>query len=219
MHVVGVERKEAVDAGVEFGAQSVLDALAHHRALLARDGEHVGLLVGQDGLAEGDVEVLLGPVVVAACEVGAVVAGRPSERWGSEVVGIVRLKAGHAVSAAELIESLGAHLARYKLPRSVHFMSSLPRTALGKIRRLALAAGSLLCPGVLQAEEVPGPQDGQDALAVGALLHDLDLPGLRIAREPTSGPGPLVEIIASSSTLRLALPPGGPGSRIEGDAD
>jgi 3-oxocholest-4-en-26-oate---CoA ligase len=62
----------------------------------------------------------------------AVVAGRPSERWGSEVVGIVRLKDGHAVSAAELIESMSAHLARYKLPKAIVFRDEILRSPSGK---------------------------------------------------------------------------------------
>src|SRR5262245_43519169 len=60
-HVVRVEPEEAVDRAVELAAQAVLDPLAHHRALLARDGEHVRLLVGEDRLAEGHVELLPRP--------------------------------------------------------------------------------------------------------------------------------------------------------------
>jgi len=62
----------------------------------------------------------------------AVVAGRPSERWGSEVVGIVRLKAGQSVDAAELIESISAHLARYKLPKAIVFRDEILRSPSGK---------------------------------------------------------------------------------------
>jgi fatty-acyl-CoA synthase len=62
----------------------------------------------------------------------AVVAGRPSERWGSEVVGIVRLKAGQSVTAEELIESMGAHLARYKLPKAIVFRDEILRSPSGK---------------------------------------------------------------------------------------
>ena len=63
--VVGVEREEPVDRRVDLAAQAALDALAHHRALLARDGEQVRLDVGQDLLAEGDVQVLARPVGLA----------------------------------------------------------------------------------------------------------------------------------------------------------
>jgi acyl-CoA synthetase (AMP-forming)/AMP-acid ligase II len=62
----------------------------------------------------------------------AVVAGRPSERWGSEVVGVVRLKAGATISAEALIESLSAHLARYKLPKAIVFRDEIVRSPSGK---------------------------------------------------------------------------------------
>ena len=62
----------------------------------------------------------------------AVVAGRPSERWGSEVVAVVRLRDGMAASEAELIESCGAHLARYKLPKAVVFRDEIVRSPSGK---------------------------------------------------------------------------------------
>jgi fatty-acyl-CoA synthase len=62
----------------------------------------------------------------------AVVAGRPSERWGSEVVGIVRLKPGSSVSAAALIQALDGHLARYKLPKDIVFRDEIVRSPSGK---------------------------------------------------------------------------------------
>ena len=68
VHVVGVQAEEAVHAAIHFALQAVLDALAHHRALLARDGQHVGFFVGQDGLAEGDVHLLPWPIFMAALQ-------------------------------------------------------------------------------------------------------------------------------------------------------
>jgi 3-oxocholest-4-en-26-oate---CoA ligase len=62
----------------------------------------------------------------------AVVAGRPSERWGSEVVAVVRLREGMSLSAAELIESCAPHLARYKLPKAVLFRDEIVRSPSGK---------------------------------------------------------------------------------------
>ncbi|MDZ7669399.1 MAG: acyl-CoA synthetase [Gammaproteobacteria bacterium] len=62
----------------------------------------------------------------------AVVAGRPSERWGSEVVAVVRLRDGASVSEAELIESCSAHLARYKLPKQIVLRDEIVRSPSGK---------------------------------------------------------------------------------------
>jgi 3-oxocholest-4-en-26-oate---CoA ligase len=62
----------------------------------------------------------------------AVVTGRPSERWGNEVVAVVRLREGMSPTAAELIESCAAHLARYKLPKAILFRDEIVRSPSGK---------------------------------------------------------------------------------------
>jgi acyl-CoA synthetase (AMP-forming)/AMP-acid ligase II len=61
-----------------------------------------------------------------------VVAGRPSERWGQEVVAIVALAAGAHVSENELIEHAAKSLARYKLPKAVVFRPAVERSPSGK---------------------------------------------------------------------------------------
>jgi fatty-acyl-CoA synthase len=62
----------------------------------------------------------------------AVVTGRPSERWGSEVVAVVELRSGAAADAPALIEFCSAHLARYKLPKAVVFRDQIVRSPSGK---------------------------------------------------------------------------------------
>ena len=61
-----------------------------------------------------------------------VVAGRPSERWGQEVVALVQLTDGRAVTAEELIAEAGLHLARYKLPKAIGFLPRIVRSPSGK---------------------------------------------------------------------------------------
>ncbi|MBS1847607.1 MAG: acyl-CoA synthetase [Actinobacteria bacterium] len=61
-----------------------------------------------------------------------VVAGRPSERWGSEVVAIVQVHEGMTVTADELLAESEKHIARYKLPKEVIFRSSIQRSPTGK---------------------------------------------------------------------------------------
>ena len=63
------------------------------------------------------------------------VVGRPDERWGEVVVAVVVPKPGRQVSAEFIAELLQGQVARYKLPREVVLMQSLPRTALGKVMR------------------------------------------------------------------------------------
>jgi fatty-acyl-CoA synthase len=49
------------------------------------------------------------------------------------------LKPGQVVSEQELQSHLAGRLARYKLPRRWLRLSALPKTALGKVQRQALA--------------------------------------------------------------------------------
>ncbi len=62
----------------------------------------------------------------------AVVCGRPSERWGSEVVAIVALRPGAQASAEDLLRECAKHLARYKLPKAIVFRDRIPRSPSGK---------------------------------------------------------------------------------------
>jgi fatty-acyl-CoA synthase len=61
-----------------------------------------------------------------------VVAGRPSERWGNEVVAIVQLRAGHAPDEPGLRRVAGERLARYKLPKAIVFVDEVVRSPSGK---------------------------------------------------------------------------------------
>ena len=61
-----------------------------------------------------------------------VVTGRPSERWGSEVVAVVQLADGASADAASIVEEASAHIARYKLPKEVVFVEHIQRSPSGK---------------------------------------------------------------------------------------
>jgi acyl-CoA synthetase (AMP-forming)/AMP-acid ligase II len=61
-----------------------------------------------------------------------VVAGRPSERWGQEVVAIVQLREGAVASAEDLLAEAARHVARYKLPKAFVFRSEIQRSPSGK---------------------------------------------------------------------------------------
>ena len=64
-----------------------------------------------------------------------VVVGRPSTRWGNEVVALVQL-ASDTTPGAEVAESILAeaarHIARYKLPKEVVFCDRVQRSPSGK---------------------------------------------------------------------------------------
>lgn len=61
-----------------------------------------------------------------------VVAGRPSERWGQEVVAIVRLRDGAASTGDDLMSVAGQHVARYKLPKEIILRDEIVRSPAGK---------------------------------------------------------------------------------------
>lgn len=61
-----------------------------------------------------------------------VVAGRPSERWGQEVVAVVALAGDARAEADELITHAANSLARYKLPKAIVFRSVIQRSPSGK---------------------------------------------------------------------------------------
>jgi fatty-acyl-CoA synthase len=61
-----------------------------------------------------------------------VVAGRPSERWGNEVVAIVRMREGAEADTAPLLAEAERHVARYKLPKAFVFVDEIVRSPSGK---------------------------------------------------------------------------------------
>ncbi len=61
-----------------------------------------------------------------------VVAGRPSERWGNEVVAIVQLADGVGASDHDLLEEAARHVARYKLPKTIVRRDEIQRSPSGK---------------------------------------------------------------------------------------
>ena len=62
--------------------------------------------------------------------VDALAVGRPSERWGEEVVALVAVR--DAVDAAALREHCATRLARFKLPKDVLFVEEIRRLGNGK---------------------------------------------------------------------------------------
>jgi len=63
------------------------------------------------------------------------VVGVPDKTWGEAVKAVVVLKPGQTATEEDLIALCKQHLAGYKKPKSVEFVPSLPKTAIGKILR------------------------------------------------------------------------------------
>ena len=61
-----------------------------------------------------------------------IVVGRPSERWGSEVVAIVQLAEGREATDDELVDTCHLHIARYKVPKAFIRTDKVVRSPAGK---------------------------------------------------------------------------------------
>jgi long-chain acyl-CoA synthetase len=68
----------------------------------------------------------------------AAVIGMPDTLMGEEVLAFVALKREAAVEATALVEFCQARLAKYKCPKQVRFVESLPKSPIGKILRKEL---------------------------------------------------------------------------------
>ena len=66
------------------------------------------------------------------------IVGAPHSDLGEAVVAFVVLEAGVSYDAQSLISKLSDQLARFKHPRSWHFVSELPRNAMGKVQKNVL---------------------------------------------------------------------------------
>ena len=118
----------------------VIDGVRHavpgDRAALRADGsielhgrDSVCINTGGEKVFAEEVETA---VKTHPAVLDAVVCGRPSERWGSEVVAIVQLRPGAEATDEDLREAAGAHLARYKLPRAILRRDRIVRAPSGK---------------------------------------------------------------------------------------
>lgn len=66
------------------------------------------------------------------------VFGVPHPDFGEAVAAAVVLRPGWTPSPEELISRLRAHLAGFKIPKSLYFLPELPRNAMGKVTKTAL---------------------------------------------------------------------------------
>ena len=114
----------------------VRHAVAGDRARVLRDGaielhgrDSVTINTGGEKVFAEEVEQVLKqhPAVF-----DVIVVGRPSERWGQEVVAVVQLRPGPSASDAELQAVAHAHLAGYKAPKAFVRVDRIERSPSGK---------------------------------------------------------------------------------------
>jgi acyl-CoA synthetase (AMP-forming)/AMP-acid ligase II len=95
--------------------------------MIVSGGENVFPREVEDVLAEHD----------AVSEVAAL--GVPDEDFGQRLRAFVVLESGADASEDDLKDHVKANLARYKVPREIHFLDELPRNATGKVLKRDLA--------------------------------------------------------------------------------
>jgi acyl-CoA synthetase (AMP-forming)/AMP-acid ligase II len=135
-------------AAVFYGNDRLTYAQLHDRVTrLAHGLRGLGLDRIKDMIISGGENIYPAEVENALREHPAVadcgVIGVPDTRWGEVGRAVVVLRPGAQASEAELLGFLDGKVARFKIPKSVRFTGTLPRTGTGKIlkKRLREAHG------------------------------------------------------------------------------
>jgi fatty-acyl-CoA synthase len=131
---------EATAAAIRDGRFHTGDAAVVHPDgyVEIRDRLKDVIISGGENISSVEVEALLlrHPAVQEAA-----VVGLPDAQWGEAPHAFVVPREGAAPSEADLIAFARAHLAHFKAPRSVRFVTELPKTATGKIQKFVLRGG------------------------------------------------------------------------------
>jgi acyl-CoA synthetase (AMP-forming)/AMP-acid ligase II len=97
------------------------------------------LIIGGENVFPREIEEVLNhhPSVHASA-----VIGQPDSMRGEVPIAFIEQEAGHEFDAGALHSYCREHLAGYKVPREIHVVETLPRSATGKILRRKLQATS-----------------------------------------------------------------------------
>ena len=93
------------------------------------------IISGGENIYSPEVERVLSehPAIAEAAVIGV-----PDDTWGEVVKAVVGLKPGASATAEEIIEFTREHLAHFKCPKEIHFVTALPRTDAGKLPKREL---------------------------------------------------------------------------------
>ena len=128
----GGGNKQMIDGLMSTGDVGHFD----HSGRLFIDGRDDDMIVsGGENLFPGEVEELL---ITHPGIVEAAVIGVDDDEFGKRLAAFVVVAPGRELSADEVREFVRDNLARYKVPRDVHFLDELPRTPTGKVLKRAL---------------------------------------------------------------------------------
>lgn len=128
----------------EATAEAYRDGWWHTGDLVRRDPDGYFFIVGRkkDLFISGGENIYPAEVeAVIATHPGVLevaVIPQPHPRWGEVGLAVVVLRPAQDVSAADILAYCDGKLARYKIPRTVHFAEVLPRNAMGKVVKAEL---------------------------------------------------------------------------------
>jgi fatty-acyl-CoA synthase len=102
------------------------------------DGRDDDMIVsGGENVFPGEVEELL--ITHEAIQEASVIGAQDPD-WGWRLVAFVALRPGAELTEDDVRDFVKANLARYKVPREVHFVDELPRNPTGKVLKRELRA-------------------------------------------------------------------------------
>jgi long-chain acyl-CoA synthetase len=104
--------------------------------LYVRDRKNLVIIRGGANVYPAEVERVLSAAPGVG---GCAVLGIADERLGERVAAVVESSAGAEVDIEEVRAHCFAHLAKYKVPESFTVVEVIPRNAMGKVQRAALA--------------------------------------------------------------------------------
>ncbi|MHA3701857.1 AMP-binding protein [Jatrophihabitans sp. YIM 134969] len=107
-----------------FGDDGVLWFSDRSKDVIKTGGENVASMEVERALYAADPDI---------AEV--VVVGLPHERWSEAITAFVVPREGATLDQARIIAAVGERLDRYKTPKAVVVVDSLPRTSTGKIQK------------------------------------------------------------------------------------
>ena len=132
-------RPDATDKAIRDGWYHTGDAgyLDEEGFLYIRDRIKDLVITGGENVYPAEVEnaVLAHPAVADVAVIGV-----PDAKWGEIVLAAIVLREGQTVTDDDLRSTVGARLARFKVPKRIERVKALPRNGAGKVTKEALRA-------------------------------------------------------------------------------
>lgn len=129
---------------IEATAQALKDGWFHTGDMARMDEEGYFYIVGRfkDMLISGGENVYAAEVETIFREheavLDAALIGQPDEKWGEVGLMIVACKPNQTVNVDELLKFCSRRLAKYKIPKRIEFVASLPYSPYGKVMKAEL---------------------------------------------------------------------------------